>query len=51
MNEVKFLGLVHSFVTVSLSNVKKKFTPNPLKKGMNARIDIIFFHCCKGSPT
>ena len=38
MNEVKF-----SWASAQFCDVKKKFTPNPLKKGMDARIDIKFF--------
>ena len=38
MNQVQFLGLAHTFATVSPGNVQS--TPNPLKKGTDTQVEI-----------
>ena len=39
MDQVEFLGLAHTFVTVSPSNVQH-FMPNLLKNGTDTRVEI-----------
>ena len=45
VNQVEFLGLVHTFATVSPSNVHAK----PAQKGMAYLNRNKRFYCCKGS--
>ena len=40
VNQVKFLGLVHTFATVSPSNVQNFFPPNLLKNRTDTQVEI-----------
>ena len=54
VNQVEFLGLAHTFVTVLPSNVQNVLRQTQSKKGMDTRVDCYKgrkIYCCKGSAT